>query len=131
MHLWLQEWAHQELRDGFQLGFFPLTGAGACLFCTLVMVVDSQRARIEEDLERIGWLDWLLAPVVLVLLYLFYQAAWTFGFALVAPVFLAAATYALGARPWWTAAVSGVATTLTISIAFWVIGIDLPLPFFL
>jgi hypothetical protein len=131
IYLWLQEWTHRDLRDGFMLGFFCLIGAGTCLFCALVMMIDSQRRRVEEDMDTLGWIDWALTVVILVLLYVFYELAWTFGFALIAPFFLGAATYIFGARPWWTAALSGVLTTVAISVAFWAIGIDLPLPFFL
>ena len=131
LYLWLQEWTHRELRDGFMLGFFSLVGAGACLLCALVMIVDKQRNRVEEDMDTLGWLDWVFCVVILALLYVFYVLAWSFGFALVAPFFLGAATYIFGARPWWIAAISGVVTTLAISIAFWGIGIDLPLPSFL
>ena len=113
------------------LGFFCLIGAGACLFCALVMMVDSHRRSVEEDMDTLGWLDWVLTLVILGLLYVFFELAWTFGFALVAPFFLAGATYLFGARPWWTAIISGVVSTLAISVAFWAIGIDLPLPSFL
>ena len=131
IYLWMQEWTHRELRDGFLLGFFTLTGAGACLLCSLVMMVDQYRRHVEEDMQTAGWLDWALAIVILLVLYVFYEVAWAFCFALAAPVFLAVATYIFGARPWWTAIVSGIVTTLGISVAFWAIGIDLPMPFFL
>lgn len=131
LYIWLQEWTHRELRDGFMLGFFSLVGAGACLLCALIMVVDTHRHRVEEDMDTLGWIDWVLTVVILALLYVFYELAWRFGFALVAPFYLAAATYIFGARPWWTAIVSGVLTTAGIAIAFWAIGIELPLPFFL
>ena len=131
VYLWMQEWTHRELRDGFMLGFFTLVGAGACLLCSLVMMVDQHKHYAEEDMKTTGWMDWALAVVILLILYVFYEAAWSFGFALVAPIFLGVATYIFGARPWWTALVSGILTTLAISVAFWAIGIDLPMPFFL
>ncbi len=131
IYLWMQEWTHRELRDGFMLGFFTLVGAGACLLCSLVMMVDQYKRYVEDDMETTGWMDWALAVVILLVLYVFYELAWTYGFVLVAPVFLAAATYIFGAWPWWTAIISSIATTLGISIAFWAIGIDLPMPFFL
>lgn len=131
IYLWMQEWTHRELRDGFMLGFFTLVSASACLLCSLVMMVDKYKRYVEEDMETTTWMDWALAVVILLLLYVFYQVAWTYGFALVAPIFLAVTTYIFGARPWWTAIVSGALTTLGISIAFWAIGIDLPMPFFL
>ncbi|MGY9055611.1 MAG: tripartite tricarboxylate transporter TctB family protein [Alphaproteobacteria bacterium] len=131
IYLWMQEWTHRELRDGFSLGFFSLAGAGTCLVCALVMMVDRQKRDTEEDMATVGTADWLFSIVILGVMYVFFEAAWTFGFALVAPVFLFVATYALGGRPLRTAAISAIATTAGISIAFWVIGIDLPLPFFL
>jgi hypothetical protein len=131
IYLWQQEWTHQELRDGFLLGFFSLLGAATCLLCSLVMVVDSLRHHVEEDMNTVAGVDWLIAVISLLLLYVFYQAAWTIGFVVVAPVFLTVAAFAFGARPWWTAVVSGVLTTVGIAVAFWSIGIDLPQPFFI
>ncbi len=131
IYLWMQEWTHRELRDGFLLGFFSLVGAGACLLCCLVMIVDRFKRDVEEDMDTVRGLDWLLAIVLLLILYVFYEAAWAAGFVIAAPVFLTAAAFIFGARPWWTALAAGVGTTIGIAVAFWAIGIELPPPFFL
>jgi Tripartite tricarboxylate transporter TctB family len=130
VYLAQSEWAFRLLRDGFHLGFFTAVAVVAMLVCALAMIVDGYRHDVEDDMAVVRWQDWVLAIGAMALCYLYFALAWQFGFLLVTPIFMAAATYALGARPASTAVLSGLAMTAIIYGLFWLIRIELPASFF-
>lgn len=126
IYLAQSEWAFRLLRDGFRLGFFTAVAVVATLVCALSMIFDSRRREIEDDMALVRWQDWAVAFGAMAVCYLYFVVAWQFGFLLVTPFFMAAATYALGARPATTAIVSGIVITAVIYGLFWLIRIELP-----
>lgn len=126
VYLASSEWAFRLLRDGFRLGFFTTISVVAMLICALAMMLDGFRHDVEDDMAQVRWQDWFIAVCAMVLCYLYFELAWRFGFLLVTPVFMAGATYALGARPARTAIVSGIVITAIIYGLFRLINIELP-----
>jgi putative tricarboxylic transport membrane protein len=132
VYLYLSDWTHEELRDGFTLGFFPLAGVLAMLACTLMLVFDSHRHEVEEGLATIGWRGWLLCAALLLGCYAYFALAQVLGYLLTSPFFLFILIYLLGMRPWTTALIASVVMTLVVFGLFTVLGVALPsgvLPF--
>lgn len=126
LYLVSSEWAYQELRDGFRLGFFTAVATIAMLVCAVAMIVDRHRSEIDDDIARSGWLDWAVAGGAMALCYVYFELAWRLDFLLVSPIFIAGATFALGVRPMRSAIVAGVVITVVIYVLFRIIGIELP-----
>ena len=126
IYLGTSDWAYQQLRDGFRLGFFSFVAAVAMLACAALMMVDRRRSEAEAAMARSGWLDWIVTGAVMAICYLYFELAWRIDFLLVSPFFIAGGTYALGVRPVRAAIVAGVVITVVIYALFRLIGIELP-----
>lgn len=126
VYLATSDWAGERLRDGFRLGFFSIVAAIAMLVCAVAMMLDRRRAETEADIARTRWSDWAIVVGALALCYVYFELAWRVDFLAVTPVFVAAATFALGVRPVRSAIVAGVVLTLVIYGLFRAIGIELP-----
>ena len=120
------DWVYDRLRDGFSLGFFTVVAAFAMLICTVFLMIDKHRHDVDPDIAKAEGKDWLIVLCGLFACYAYYQAAWTFDFLLVTPVFLGAGMYFLGVRPIRAAAISAVIATLVIYGLFRAIQIELP-----
>ena len=132
IHLLLTDWVYTDLRDGFKLGFFPLVGVIATLLCTLTLIIDSHRNKVEEDLEGIDWLSWLYCVIILVGSYVYFEIAQALGFLIASPIILSGFIYLLGIRSWTSAFVAGVTITVVVYGVFSVFGVPMPkgiLPF--
>ena len=132
IHLLLTDWVYKDLRDGFKLGFFPLVSVIAALLCTLILIIDSHRHEVEEDLEGIDWRSWLYCVVLLVGSYVYFEIAQAIGFLIASPIILSGFIYLLGIRPWTSALLAGVIMTAVVYGVFSVFGVPIPkgiLPF--
>ena len=132
IHLLLTDWVYRDLRDGFKLGFFPLVSVIATLLCSLTLIVDSHRNKVEEDLEGIDWRSWLYCVILLVGSYIYLVIAQAIGFLIASPVILLGFIYLLGIRPWTAALVAGVTITAVVYGVFSIFGVPMPkgiLPF--
>ncbi len=132
IHLLLSDWVYRDLRDGFKLGFFPLVSVIATLFCSLVLIIDSHRHEVEEDLEGIDWRSWLYCVSLIFGCYVFFESAQAIGFLIASPIFLSVFIYLLGVRPWTSALVAAVVMTVLVYGIFSVFGVPMPqgiLPF--
>lgn len=126
LYLITSEWVFERLRDGFRLGFFSTVAAIAMLVCAAAMMVDRRRGETDPDIARARRSDWAIVVGALASCYVYFELAWRLDFLLVTPVFMAAATFALGVRPVRSAIVAGVVLTLVIYGLFRAIGIELP-----
>lgn len=132
LYLYRSDWTHEELRDGFTLGFFPLAGVLAMLACTLMLVFDTHRQEVEEGVATIDWRGWLQCAALLLGCYAYFVLAQALGYLLASPLFLFILMYLLGVRPWITALIASVVMTLIVFGLFTVLGVALPsgvLPF--
>jgi len=123
IHLLLTEWVHRDLRDGFKLGFFPVTGVILMMLCTIALMFDSRRRHITDDLRDIDWKNWLYCFAALIGCYVYFELSQLIGFLLVSPVFLFVLMYFLGVRPWTTALASSAIITVIVYGLFRMLGI--------
>ncbi len=124
--LQLSPWVHDELRDGFTLGFFPVTGVVFMLLCTVTLILDRSRRERIGELENMRWKWFLFCLGVLVASGIYFYLIIEIGFLLVSPVFLSAFIFALGLRSWSGCLSSGAVMTVLVYGLFKLIGIDLP-----
>jgi|TARA_B100000315_G_C14558073_1_gene579166 hypothetical protein len=130
--LQLSPWVHEKLRDGFSLGFFPLTGIVLMLLFTVTLIFDGERNKVIPDLTKMSGRSFLFCLAVLAGCGLYFSLIVSIGFLLVSPFFLLAFMYLLGLRPFSHCIVSGVVMTIIVYVVFRLIGVRLPsgiLPF--
>ncbi len=132
LFLQLSPWVHERLRDGFTLGFFPVTGVVLMMIFTVTLILDGNRRERIEELEGMRWKWFLFCIAVLLVCSVYFYLILEIGFLLVSPVFLSIFIFMLRMRPWTSCLISGVAMTVLVYGLFRSIGIELPsgiLPF--
>ena len=126
VYLSQQEWVFENLRDGFQLGFFTVISAVTMLLCSVAMIFDGHKKQTNKEMTSMNRQDFIIPLVVVIICYIYFELAWRVDFLLVTPVFLAGGVYYFGVRPLRKVIISGVIITVTIFALFRVIGIYLP-----
>lgn len=120
------DWVHEELRDGFQLGFFPLMGVFAMMVCTLMLLFDSHRYEVEEGLRGVSGRTLILCVALLLGCYGYFELSLVIGYLLASPVLLFVLMYLFGVRPWVSALAASIIMTLVVFALFTVLGVTLP-----
>ena len=126
LYLQFSTWVHEELRDGFTLGFFPVTGVIMMIVCTVTLILDGNRREQIQELAEMKWKWFFFCFWVLVACGIYFYLILGVGFLLVSPVFLSFFIYMLRMRPWTSCAAAGVVMTVLVYGLFRVIGIELP-----
>lgn len=132
LFLQLSPWVHERLRDGFTLGFFPVTGVVLMMIFTVTLIFDGNRRERIQELEDMKWKWFLFCVAVLLVCSVYFYLVLEIGFLLVSPVFLTFYIFMLRMRPWTSCASAGVVMTVLVYGLFRLIGIELPpgiLPF--
>lgn len=120
------DWVHEELRDGFRLGFFPLMGVMAMMACTLILLLDSHRHEVEQGLREASGRTLILCVALLSGCYGYFEISLVIGYLLASPVLLFALMYLFGVRPWGSALAASVIMTLVVFALFTLLGVTLP-----
>ncbi len=125
-YIWFSPWSSRVMRDGFQLGFFPLLGAGTMLLCAAVMLADPLRDEIPDPLRQGRISDAVLPVVMLMGIAAYFALMRGLGFLLVTPVFLLAYMLWLGLRPFRLAVVLALLVPVGTYVLFTLLGVRLP-----
>jgi hypothetical protein len=125
-YIWTRPWAHREMRDGFLLGFFPMLGVVAMLFCTLAMTIDPLRNEVPEEFEGYRLLDVATALAMVVGVGIYFAVMRQIGFVLVTPVFLFLYMAWFGVRPIRMNVILSFTIPIATYILFSVLGVRLP-----
>lgn len=115
------------LRDGFQVGFFPMASTGLCILFSLVMLVDHLR---KEEMPDYALLDWKFFGFVIIAIAwagVFFWLLVQVGYVITTPFYLFGLIYALGLRPAMSAFLAAVVISGIILAIFWIIGAPMPL----
>lgn len=126
LYLLSSDWTQEKLRDGFTLGFFPVTGVSAMLACTMMLAVDSHRHEVEATLRDVDWRAWFACVVLLAGSYGYFILMQRFGFLIATPVFLLLSMHTLGLRPWKAVGIASAVITLVVFGLFSILGVSLP-----
>jgi len=126
LYIELSPWAHRKLRDGFSLGFFPAVAIVLSIIFSLILIFDSRRKEVLQDLETLNLKSFLGAVIAVVGSWLYFSLMREIGFLIVTPFFLLLAMYVLGLRPWRKTFVIAVPMTVIVYGIFRVMGIALP-----
>lgn len=126
LYLRQSSWVHERLRDGFTLGFFPVTGVVLMMLCAICLIVDRNRRERIEELSDMRWMWFFFCLGVLIACGIYFYLVLEIGYLLVTPVFLSIFIFLLGLRPWTSCLISGGVITVLVFGLFWLIGIELP-----
>jgi hypothetical protein len=126
IYIYLSPWAHRKLRDGFSLGFFPAVAIVISIIFSLILIFDSRRKEVLQDLETLTLKFFLGAVIAVVGSWLYFSLMREIGFLIVTPFFLLLAMYVLGLRPWRKTLIIAVPMTVIVYGIFRVMGIALP-----
>lgn len=122
--IWFSDWAHQEVRDGFILGGFPLFALGLMVLSLLIMLFDRQAKAATPELRtlHIGNVLMILAATALVSLA-FVAIPWI-GFVPAITLLVAIGAVLLGFRPVWLGCVVALCTGLGLWGLLFALGIS-------
>ena len=126
IYIHLSPWAHRKLRDGFSLGFFPAVAIVLLIIFSLILIFDSRRKEVLQDLETLTLKFFLGAVIAVVGSWLYFSLMREIGFLIVTPFFLLLAMYVLGLRPWRKTLIIAVPMTVIVYGIFRTMGIALP-----
>lgn len=119
-------WVYLRVRDGFYLGFFPLSAVAIMAFTAIGIGLDRNRRNATQAMRSSDWrtwtFPWVLAAAVLGYFWLMTEV----GFVISAPFVLAPTIYLLGARPARSAIVASLLITVCVYAAFRIIGTNIP-----
>ena len=122
----LSPWAHEETRDGFTLGFFPVLSMVFMLVCTLVLTVDKHRKEITDGMMSCSFKSLYLSLLILLGTWVYFELIRIIGFLIISPIYLSLFIYFLGIKSYRTCAFSSLVMTVVVYLVFSAISIELP-----
>ena len=122
----LSPWAHEETRDGFTLGFFPVLSMALILFFTLILTVDIRRKETTEGVATFSLKSLFNSVLFLLGTWIYFELMQRIGFLIITPVYLFLFIYILGIKIWRTCVYSAFIMTITVYVVFSAISIKLP-----
>jgi hypothetical protein len=119
-------WVYLRVRDGFYLGFFPLSAVAIMAATAVGMALDRNRRKTTQTMRSSDWRTWTVPWILTVALLGYFWLMTEVGFVISTPVVLAPTIYFLGARPARSAVVASLLITVCVYVAFRVIGTNIP-----
>ena len=92
----------------------------------LGIVLDSNRRRTTQSMRSSDWRTWTYPWVLSTVLLGYFWLMTVVGFVISAPLVLAPTIYLLGARPARSAIIASLVITVSVYVAFRVIGTNIP-----
>ena len=126
IYLQLSPWVHKKVRDGFELGFFPVLAIVLLLIFSGFLIFDTHRKEIPKDLKDFTFKSYLGGMIILIATGCYFAVMIEIGFLIITPCYLILFIYLLGLKSWRTGAVSALIMTLVVYGAFSAIGIRIP-----
>ena len=125
VYIWTSDWAHRELRDGFTLGGFPLFGLGLIMVSLAILTWDKHAKEVETGTAVFTIATAATVTVFVVALSLMFAAQSWIGFVPASASFILIASFLLGFRPCWKAAVAGIGAALIIRLILGALGVTI------
>ena len=126
IYLQLTPWVHHKVRDGFSLGFFPVLAVVLLIIFSALLIVDSRRNEVIDELKTFSFKSFLGGLVILIATGCYFAIMQEVGFLITTPIYLTIFIYLLGLKSWRTCVVSALIMTVTVYAAFSSIGISMP-----
>lgn len=123
LSIWFSDWAHRQLRDGFTLGGFPLFALGMVGISLIILIIDGQRRTVEPGMPGLRLATMIVVLCAVTAMAAFFLAMSVIGFVPSAALFIAAGSTALGYRPVWKAALTGLGAAIVIRVILGFLGV--------
>lgn len=125
--IWTSGWAHETVRDGFQLGAFPLFAIGMMSVSVLIMLFDSKARGSTPGIMGLSLIDVVLVVMILAALGGLFLLIPTLGFAVVVFLIVFLGAMALGYRPVWIGFATAVGAATGLQVLTYLLGVNFPL----
>lgn len=125
LNIWFSDWAHQEMRDGFLLGGFPLAAICLLAVSVTILLLDRQARAVEPGLAAFSLAAGLVVLGGAAVLGLTFLAFDTLGFMPAVALFILATSTLLGYRPIWSAAIVGIAVAGALRTIMFALNVEI------
>lgn len=125
--IWTSDWAHETVRDGFQLGAFPLFAIGMMAASVLIMLLDSKARGSTPGIMNLSLLDVVLVVLILSTLGGLFLLIPVLGFAVVMFLIVLLGAMVLGFRPIWIAVSTAAGAAAGLQALTFLLGVNFPL----
>lgn len=125
--IWRSDWAHETVRDGFQLGAFPLFAIAMMLVSVLIMLFDSKARGSTPGILSLSPVDVVLVVVILTALGGLFLLIPVLGFAVVVFLIVLLGALALGYRPVWIGLATAIGAAAGLQALTYLLGVNFPL----
>lgn len=126
-HIMVSEGSFEQVRDGFNLSFFPILAIVFCLLCTGSMIFDGSRKKVMEEMMEFDGKARLFVGSAFLLCFVYLYITKYIGLALGGLIFLFIVMYQLGLRPIQTVALTSLAVAVVVFVIFALIGVTIPI----
>ena len=122
--IWFSDWAHEEVRDGFTLGGFPLFAVAMMALSVLIMIFDGQATRSTDEVRAFRFLHLLIVLGATAVVGLCFLAIPLIGFVPAITVLVLVGTVGLGFRPLWVAVLVALGTGLALRLLLYALAMN-------
>lgn len=123
--IWFSEWAHQEMRDGFTLGGFPLFAVAMMAISLFVMLFDGEAENATSEVLDLHWSNLLVVLGAVASIGLAFLAIPYLGFVASITLLVTLGAIALRFRPVWLAIAVGLGTALFLRGLLFALGVGI------
>lgn len=116
LSIWTSDWAHEQVRDGFALGFFPLVALAAMALTLLVMLMDGEAKNATAGIAGLRGAHVVLALATVGFLGAMFLSISILGFIPAFWLLISGGALVLGMRPAWIAVFAGLVTALALRV---------------
>ncbi|SNY91134.1 hypothetical protein SAMN04515647_1344 [Cohaesibacter sp. ES.047] len=132
LSIWSSDWAHDEVRDGFKLGFFPLLSLSIMGLSMFVMLFDQQAQQVTPEIADLRFIHVVLALATIAYFGLLFLSVDLLGFVPAFTVIVSGGALILGYKPLWAALFLGLVTASALRVLLMLLDVsvkDGPLSF--
>lgn len=120
------DWAHREVRDGFQLGSFPMFAVIMMFISLIVMLLDTKARKTTDGVRAFRLAEGAIGLALLAGLGGLFLLIPILGFSVVVFLIVFAGAILLGFRPVWIALATALGTAAALQGLTILLGVQFP-----
>ena len=116
LSIWTSDWAHDEVRDGFLLGGFPLFALAMIALSLVVMLFDGEAGKSTDEMLALRWYHVAVALAAAGVLGGTFWLIGIIGFVLAIFALITGGALVLQFRPVWLAVTVGLGASVLLRV---------------